>query len=151
METLGYLYLYLLAEQQASDTLQISGIPVNYTTAFLLASSVASSALLAHPHAVEANHYRHRYRECDRPTAYIPLSTQVSYPQLGSRGGQVSEIQRQLNNWGFPLEPNRRLSLDGVFGSETDRAVRQFQTYAGLSVDGIVGPQTRNALFTLRR
>lgn len=39
-----------------------------------------------------------------------------------------------------------RILVDGVFLGKTDSAVRSFQEYAGLTVDGIVGPNTWNAL-----
>ncbi|WP_317312462.1 peptidoglycan-binding protein [Clostridium thermobutyricum] len=37
-------------------------------------------------------------------------------------------------------------SYDGIFGPQVEAAVRQFQTRAGIGVDGIVGPQTWGAL-----
>jgi cell wall-associated NlpC family hydrolase len=42
----------------------------------------------------------------------------------------------------------RRLGLpaDGVFGPQTEAAVKRFQASHGLTPDGIVGPQTRRAL-----
>jgi peptidoglycan hydrolase-like protein with peptidoglycan-binding domain len=38
------------------------------------------------------------------------------------------------------------VAVDGIFGPETDAAVRAFQQEKGLAVDGIVGPQTWPAL-----
>ena len=36
--------------------------------------------------------------------------------------------------------------LDGVFGTQTNNAVREFQRRNGLAVDGLVGSNTWNAL-----
>ncbi|WP_234943568.1 peptidoglycan-binding domain-containing protein [Priestia megaterium] len=36
--------------------------------------------------------------------------------------------------------------MDGVFDSNTEKAVRQFQKALGLVIDGIVGPATKKAL-----
>jgi peptidoglycan hydrolase-like protein with peptidoglycan-binding domain len=47
----------------------------------------------------------------------------------------VAAVQRALG-----------LPADGVFGAQTARAVRAFQSRKGLAVDGVVGPQTRGAL-----
>jgi murein DD-endopeptidase MepM/ murein hydrolase activator NlpD len=55
---------------------------------------------------------------------------------FGSGGELVAHVQRALG-----------ISADGVFGPETDAAVRQFQSRSGLQVDGIVGPATWSALF----
>ncbi|MFP3988242.1 peptidoglycan-binding protein [Streptomyces sp. E11-3] len=58
----------------------------------------------------------------------------------GSRGDAVRALQKELNTKGY------RLSVDGVFGAGTKSAVRSFQKKKNLDVDGIVGPQTWQAL-----
>jgi peptidoglycan hydrolase-like protein with peptidoglycan-binding domain len=58
----------------------------------------------------------------------------------GSTGGAVKILQVGLNGRGYALVG------DGIFGAATDGAVRRFQSDNGLAVDGIVGPQTWNAL-----
>lgn len=58
-----------------------------------------------------------------------------------SKGPFVIELQNQLNMLGHgPLTP------DGVFGAATEKAVKEFQASAGLSVDGWAGPRTLEAL-----
>ena len=62
---------------------------------------------------------------------------QVSY---GSKGSDVTELQKLLNNNGYSLD------VDGNFGSKTQAAVKDYQQKNGLSVDGIVGTNTWGAL-----
>lgn len=63
----------------------------------------------------------------------------------GSTGAQVAELQRRLKT-AYAAYAGR-LAVDGVFGYETERAVREFQRrFGGLKVDGIVGPATAAAL-----
>lgn len=59
----------------------------------------------------------------------------------GSKGSEVTTMQRKLKNWGYYFG-----SVDGIFGAKTSEAVKYFQRKNGLSVDGIVGNQTKKAL-----
>lgn len=59
----------------------------------------------------------------------------------GSRGDRVKEVQTRLINWGYMDG-----WADGVFGQLTYDGVVKFQKKHGLKADGVVGPQTFNAL-----
>jgi uncharacterized protein (TIGR02594 family) len=59
---------------------------------------------------------------------------------MGTRS--VREIQQALKDKGF--DPGE---IDGVWGRKTIAAVKQFQAKEGLNIDGIVGRNTRAALF----
>jgi peptidoglycan hydrolase-like protein with peptidoglycan-binding domain len=50
-------------------------------------------------------------------------------------------MQRLLANAGYSPGP-----ADGIFGSNTELAVKQFQDAKGLRVDGLVGSNTMKAL-----
>lgn len=62
---------------------------------------------------------------------------------IGARGDEVKLIQTALYTMGYSLGPE---GVDGIFGQHTQAAVMQFQQDHGLTVDGIVGPQTAQAL-----
>jgi peptidoglycan hydrolase-like protein with peptidoglycan-binding domain len=55
----------------------------------------------------------------------------------GATGKAVRRLQRALRR-----TPDLGLAVDGVFGPETETAVKEFQQGVGLVVDGIVGPLT---------
>ena len=55
----------------------------------------------------------------------------------GSTGEAVRELQIALQETGNDPGP-----IDGVFGSQTEAAVRALQAERGIAVDGIVGPIT---------
>jgi peptidoglycan hydrolase-like protein with peptidoglycan-binding domain len=59
----------------------------------------------------------------------------------GSNGDEVAAIQDSLKASGYYTG-----AIDGVFGSETETAVKNFQKSVGLKVDGVVGPETYEAL-----
>jgi peptidoglycan hydrolase-like protein with peptidoglycan-binding domain len=71
--------------------------------------------------------------------------------RLGSTGPAVRAAQDQIN---FRNNKNgRTLVVDGIFGAKTKAAVIAFQKamsaeIRGFAVDGIVGPQTWQALVT---
>ena len=71
------------------------------------------------------------------PTPEPPTTTEHSILlSSGSEGRQVQLLQQALGS----------IKVDGVFGEETEEAVRAFQTSRGLTVDGVVGPLTSAAL-----
>lgn len=61
--------------------------------------------------------------------------------RLGSTGSEVTKIQTRLKNWGYYTG-----SVDGKYGSATQKAVKEFQRKNGLTVDGIAGSATLNAM-----
>ena len=68
---------------------------------------------------------------------------QISY---GSQGSEVTELQKLLNQSGN----NYNLAEDGIFGSKTQAAVKDYQTKNNLAVDGIVGNNTWGALTSVK-
>lgn len=67
--------------------------------------------------------------------------------QSGSRGQQVSQLQYMLNVMAEYVPSIPPVAVDGIFGPRTRESVLAFQRFAGLPEDGIVGPQTWNALY----
>jgi len=63
----------------------------------------------------------------------------------GMKGPDVKAVQEGLNKY----YGDKVLDLDGDFGGNTDRVVRQFQRENSISDDGSVGPVTRSVLFPL--
>jgi peptidoglycan hydrolase-like protein with peptidoglycan-binding domain len=60
---------------------------------------------------------------------------------LGATGEPVRRLERALRR-----TPDPGLPVDGVFGSQLETVVKQFQADSGLVADGIVGPLTWAAL-----
>lgn len=63
--------------------------------------------------------------------------SQVSY---GSKGSSVKALQEALNKKGYGL------TVDGIFGANTQSAVKSYQKKSGLTVDGIAGKNTWGSL-----
>lgn len=69
------------------------------------------------------------------------LAKKIVY--LECEGDAVKEWQELLIKRGYSCGDS---GADGIFGSDTDGAVRKFQKDNGLDVDGVVGPKTQAAL-----
>ncbi|MCX9192023.1 N-acetylmuramoyl-L-alanine amidase [Carbonactinospora thermoautotrophica] len=61
-------------------------------------------------------------------------------------GDDVAQLQRRLLDMGFDCG-----RVDGIFGKDTERALREFQHNVGLAPDGQCGPRTLKALSRLSR
>jgi peptidoglycan hydrolase-like protein with peptidoglycan-binding domain len=59
--------------------------------------------------------------------------------ERGDEGDGVKELQARLNR-DYPAYSN--LTEDGIYGPATEAVVREFQRRAGLTVNGIAGPET---------
>lgn len=72
--------------------------------------------------------YKICYRE---PDAVYAVS------KYGSNGTEVKELQKKLKELGYYAG-----RTDGIFGTETQNAVKKFQKSVGLTADGIAGAKT---------
>ena len=59
----------------------------------------------------------------------------------GSRGEEVRSLQQSLIALGY-----LKGSADGIFGYQTEKAVKSYQRAKGLTVDGLAGKATRARL-----
>lgn len=69
------------------------------------------------------------------------VTTVKATVKYGSKGADVTYLQQRLTAKGYGVG-----SIDGVFGKKTLEAVKAYQAENGLTVDGIVGKNTWNAL-----
>ncbi len=71
----------------------------------------------------------------------ITVASSNAVYKKGSTGEMVKQIQRKLQS-----TTAYKGKIDGVFGSETEAAVKKYQGWVGLTRDGIVGERTLNYL-----
>lgn len=72
-------------------------------------------------------------------STFLPSSEIVA--EAATTKAENRTIQTKLKRWGY-----YKGAVDGIYGPQTKKAVRYFQSKNGLAVDGIVGPQTARAL-----
>ena len=81
-----------------------------------------------------------------QPVAPPPPPAHPPWPGVdlsrGSNGPNVVVLQQRLAERGWSV------GIDGEFGRQTDTIIRAFQAEKGLASDGVVGPQTWDALWT---
>ena len=77
-----------------------------------------------------------------KPDASKPTESVVFNLRRGSKGADVTKLQTALNALGYDCG-----TADGIFGAKTEAAVRNFQRDHSLTVDGIAGKATQEALY----
>ena len=65
----------------------------------------------------------------------------MDFQNMAQLGSEVRQIQEKLKRWGYYDG-----DVDGIFGSKTLQAVKDFQKKNGLTVDGYVGAETTELL-----
>jgi hypothetical protein len=83
------------------------------------------------------------WRAVAQPAGYISNFTPspaLAVLAQNDKGDLVVEAQERLVTAGYAIP------VDGDFGASTEAAVQSFQTAEGLTVDGLVGPSTWEAL-----
>ncbi len=68
---------------------------------------------------------------------FLLHSPAYALSKRGSTGNEVRLIQQRLIQWGYMTG-----SVDGIYGSKTEAAVKRFQQNNGLTPDGIAGSAT---------
>ncbi|MFE7082578.1 peptidoglycan-binding protein [Priestia megaterium] len=90
------------------------------------------------------------------PTPEAPKKPQSTYQyplpsgvlKKGTRGDYVSQLQKALAAVHFyPNKNAKNQGVDGIFGADTEDALRRFQmVYVPYQVDGVYGPNTKEKL-----
>jgi len=125
--------------------------PSNYQIGNIIASSEANLEQYAHySHSSHSSHYSHQSHTSHYSSAYT--STDYSSPSYSNAtatyskpvvtfSAEMQSIQKRLNELGYDVG-----TADGVNGQQTVQAIKKFQEGYDLDVDGMVGPNTRQAL-----
>lgn len=115
-----------------------------------LLAALTSAALP--PEAAEAS-VKPRPGTCWLPS-YRSINLGTAKLRKGSRGNRVKDLQRALNLVvyrnvnGYQDRLCPPIAEDGVFGNATYNRLYRFQADYGLGADGVVGPRSREALYS---
>src|SRR5699024_798148 len=75
--------------------------------------------------------------------AAAPMAKNVTYYAKGMRSAEVKKMKQNLMKIGFGTHWKNPTTL---FGADTEKVVKEFQRYYGLSVDGSMGPASLGKL-----
>src|SRR5262245_4212392 len=114
------------SSQRPRRRVRVLGIAWRVPTMVGIVAAVAAAFLFVAPSTAYAAPAAIRLTSSSCPTP-------IKYGQVS---GCVTELQNLLNSYGA------NLVVDGSFGAATLRAVKSFQSSAGIAVDGLVGPVT---------
>lgn len=89
--------------------------------------------------------WQYCYRWVDGSGPYVPTivgTFVIKFKELrrGSRYAVIGPVQTLLQNY-YNISVGRS-GVDGIYGTDTEKAVKQFQKDKGLTADGIVGENT---------
>ncbi|MBD2440481.1 peptidoglycan-binding protein [Nostoc sp. FACHB-110] len=125
MEAIGYLHL--ASAYETSENIEI--VPIKLEFKFLQLPKLSSVAAM-------------RFLSVALAIGLLNVADQAfALQQVGSQGTEVKFIQQCLKNLGYFNGP-----VTGTFANLTQRAVSRFQQAKGLTADGVVGNNTRQAL-----
>ena len=87
------------------------------------------------------------YTDDKAPQPEKPFDCVVTIPMLrrGCHSDTVKAMQLLLDARGYPCGA---AGVDGIFGEDTETALKYFQAYMDLDADGVCGPATWTALLT---
>lgn len=135
--TLGHVFIvgnkisdnsYERYDAGSDDRIQLTGPYISY---------------ISQPFVEPINDFTRAYRI---PFVKESAITSSSFLKKGDNGKEVKEMQTKLIKAGYYLGS---AGADGDFGSNTENAVKNFQTDHSLTIDGYYGSQTKNKLETI--
>ncbi len=82
------------------------------------------------------------------PPPSNPVASSEPYPGQSTKRGSSAKARIRLIQQQLIAKGENPGPVDGMFGRLTEASVRRYQAAQGLTIDGIVGPQTWRALFS---
>lgn len=87
-------------------------------------------------------------QESLQKTVVAKTTQLIATVKLGDKGSAVAVLQSVLNTVLFLKPENYKVTVDGNYGSAVTDFIKQFQTNAGLTVDGILGKETQSKMMS---